>query len=202
MNYDSEGRLIISNAKEAKPIYEEDIVFLGVPVGRFSYGYRQLNWIDLNGVESIGRYCSLAPAISISGQHHPIDWVSTNPFLYRSDRGIITTNKLIPDELRARNKKIRIGNDVWIGNRATILRPCILGDGCVIAAGALVNRDVPPYAIVAGVPARIIRYRLPEELIQPMLEIAWWNWSLDKIRECVEDFYDPTEFVRKWQDHS
>lgn len=97
-----------------------------------------------------------------------------------------------------KNEAVEIGHDVWIGEGARILRPVVLGHGCVIAAGAVVTRDVPPYAIVAGVPARILRYRIPEELIPQMLSIAWWDWEPQVIRKKIRHFYDPVKFVKKF----
>ena len=96
--------------------------------------------------------------------------------------------------------KINIGNDVWIG-RGTILkctnpaRPLIIGDGAVIAADSVVVKNVPPYAIVGGNPARIIKYRFPEDIIESLLRIKWWNWDIDKIYENFKYFNRVEEFI-------
>ena len=86
------------------------------------------------------------------------------------------------------SKPCTIGNDVWIGCNATILRGVKVGDGAVIGANSLVNRDVPPYAIVGGVPARIIRYRFDERVVEQLLRIRWWDWSDEKIRAHIALF--------------
>lgn len=198
MKRDPAGRLIITDAKKAEPYFEEDVIYLGVPVGRYTYGYAQIKPGHWRSIRSVGSFCSLASDISVPGTHHPTDWVTTNPIIYRPDRGIIRHPVTMPDEFQRKNQRVEIRNDVWIGERAVILRPCVLGHGCVVAAGALVTKDVPPYAVVAGVPARIIRYRIPEELIEAMLKISWWDWSADQIRENAGDFYDPVSFVSKY----
>jgi acetyltransferase-like isoleucine patch superfamily enzyme len=127
---------------------------------------------------------------------HPLEWVSTNPFLYLVNREFTKEPVPLPESCRAHNKKAVIGHDVWIGEGARILRSVCLGHGCVVAAGSVVTKDVPPYAIVAGVPAKIIRYRVPEELIPGLIEIAWWRWPLKKIQKHLPSFYDPALFVQ------
>jgi virginiamycin A acetyltransferase len=79
-------------------------------------------------------------------------------------------------------KRITIGNDVWIGARAVILDGITIGDGAIVGACAVVTKDVPPYAVVAGVPARVIRYRFSEKKIRTLLELQWWEWSPEEIK--------------------
>ena len=193
-----EGKLIITDAAKCEEVYQEDVIFFDVPIGRLTYGFRRLKGSHLRGIKSIGRFCSLASDVSVAGVHHPLDWVSTNPFLYLPNRGFVHRRQVPANPARDRNAEVVIQNDVWIGEGARILRPVVLGHGCVVAAGAVVTKDVPPYSIVAGVPARIIRYRIPEELIPRMLSIAWWDWDLEVIRENVHHFYDPIGFVEKF----
>lgn len=104
--------------------------------------------------------------------------------------------------MQVRNlKKCKIGNDVWLGKDVLITNGADIGNGVVAGAGAVITKDVPDYAVVAGVPARIIRYRYEEEEIEALNRIAWWNWPDEKIRENYEDFYlDIKEFIRK-HDH-
>ena len=91
-------------------------------------------------------------------------------------------------------KKVTIGNDVWIGIKATIMPNITIGDGAVIGANAVVTKDVPPYAVVVGVPAKIIKYRFDEEIIKDLLELKWWNYSesfiktlpFEDVRECIK----------------
>lgn len=200
MKRNPEGKPIITDAAKCEDVYQEDVIFLDVPVGRLTYGFRRLKPNYLRGIKSIGRFCSIAADVCVAGVHHPLDWVSTNPFLYRVDRGFVSRRQPPPDPVARRNEGITVQNDIWIGEGAQILRPVVLGHGCVVAAGAVVTKDVPPYAIVAGVPARIVRYRIPEELVPRMLAIAWWDWELDLIRKNVTHFYDPIDFIERFSD--
>jgi len=85
-------------------------------------------------------------------------------------------------------KRTQIGNDVWIGARAIVLDGISIGDGAVIAAGAVVTKDVPPYAIVGGVPAKLIRYRFEDDVIQELLKWKWWDLSLDDLQKNAPQF--------------
>lgn len=192
------NRLIVKDVSKCKPFYYEDIVFNGVPIGKMSYGFQRLSAQSIKGLLSVGRFCSFAAGIEIAGVHHPLDWVSTNPFLYKSSRGITDQNRALPEACIAKNKKVKIGHDVWIGERVQILRPVSIANGAVVAAGSVVVKDVPAYAIVGGVPAKVLRYRIDEHLIKKILEIKWWDWPIEKIQERVEDFYTIDEFVKKY----
>lgn len=124
------------------------------------------------GLRSIGRYCSIAPGVVLGdGQHH-IDWLTTHPFAdaaeYRVDQP--PSNKSAP-------KMTVIGNDVWIGANAIIMRGVVIGDGAVIGAGAVVTKDVPSYAIVVGIPGKILRYRFPRKTMQRLLQLRWWQYT-------------------------
>lgn len=183
--------LVISDGHKSEEYYDEDIINLNVPVGRLTYGFNRFRIALLRGIRSIGRFCSIVADVSIAGVHHPLEWGSTHPFLYHENRGVISHRQDLPDSVRRRNELIEIQYGVWIGDKARILRPCVLGHGSVVASGSLVNRHVPPYAIVAGVPARII-------IINRMLSIAWWSWDLDLIRNNSRYFYDPRDFVERF----
>lgn len=199
---DPQGRLLVDGTPPVPPFHREDIVYRGVPIGRMTYGHLRLSRRTLLGLESVGRFCSLAESVAVAGVHHPLEWVSPHPFLYRPDRGFVDKSMPFPDATAQRNRKVEIGHDVWIGEGVRILRPCRLGHGCAIAAGSVVTRDVPPYAVVAGVPARVIRHRVPIALIPDFLTIAWWDWPLEKIQAELPTFYDPEVFVRTHRLHS
>ncbi len=102
------------------------------------------------------------------------------------------------DKTTRRNPPIKIGNDVWIGQNVIILPGVTIHDGAVCAAGAVVTKDVPPYTIVAGVPAKPIKRRFTDEVIEKLLEIRWWDWSDDRINKNLEYFYQPELFVEKF----
>lgn len=115
----------------------------------------------------IGNFCSIAPFVTIGPGEHLVDGVSTSERI----------NSLLPGHRPLNSGIVEIGNDVWIGVNAVILRNVKVGDGAIVAAGAVVTKDVPPYAIVGGVPARIIRYRNPGKDMNELQESCWWNNS-------------------------
>lgn len=195
----STAELTTSGEEGGEVINVEDFLFNEVPIGRMTYGYRSFSRHSWVGLESIGRFCSIAKSCSIVGASHPLEWVSTNPFLYNKDRGVLAKKAPRLPDLSARNRKVTIGHDVWVGEGVRILRSVTLGHGCVVGAGSVVTKSVPPYAIVVGVPAKVMRYRIPEELIPDMLEIAWWDWPLETIKERMSAFYDPAEFVKTFK---
>jgi acetyltransferase-like isoleucine patch superfamily enzyme len=129
----------------------------------------------------MGAFCSIVKGVTIllGGEHHT-EWVTTFPFpvLWRAARQIRGHPKT--------KGEIIIGNDVWIGQDALILSGVTIGDGAVIAARAVVTKNIEPYSIVAGNPARVIRKRLLEEAIARLLAVAWWAWTPGKSkRRCL-----------------
>lgn len=131
----------------------------------------------------IGRYCSIAPGVCIGDGQHPQDWVSTHPFQHGGSswtRGADFEGQPSPQLLRIKGGTF-VGNDVWIGTNAVILTGVRIGDGAIVAAGAVVTRDVPPYAVVGGVPARILKYRLPPDIALQLLRTKWWTYDLPSL---------------------
>jgi len=147
-------------------------------IGRFSYGApKVLRWGNDSKLE-IGSFCSIADDVFIllSGEHQP-DWITMYPF-----------NVLFSEFQRFSGHSttkgdVIIGNDVWIGTNVIILSGVKIGDGAVIGAGSVVTKDVEPYAIVAGNPAKLVRMRFDEETVDILLRIKWWNWDIQHIRE-------------------
>ena len=121
----------------------------------------------------IGKFCSIGPEVLIGLGIHPTNLKSTYPGFYTNPE-YYRVEKLYNFD-GEEYKKVEIGNDVWIGARATILDGVKVGDGAIIATGAVVTKNVPPYAIVGGVPANVIKYRFDEEQIKELLEEQWWN---------------------------
>ncbi|WP_298236462.1 CatB-related O-acetyltransferase [uncultured Azohydromonas sp.] len=137
----------------------------------------------LAGVKQIGRYCSFAPGVVAGDGPHPLDWLSTHPFQWGDTLVLPRQVRLSTDFLAPNNQKDRvvIGNDVWLGAGCIVLKGVTVGDGAVVAAGAVVTKDVPPYAVVGGVPARIIKYRFPEPIIERLKKLAWWNYEAESL---------------------
>ncbi len=129
----------------------------------------------------IGKYCSISYGCSIGPAEHDYRRITTHPFLYDSFYNILPKEILLDETLF--EKELIIGHDVWIGCNSTILRNIKIGSGAIIGANSLVNKDIPPYAIVAGVPAKVIKYRFEPHIIQKLLDLSWWNWSDEKIQQ-------------------
>lgn len=133
-------------------------------------------------VVRIGKYCSIAPGVAIMpGGNHRTDWVSTYPFRIRYGLDGAGT-----DGHPASKGDIIVGSDVWIGQEAVILSGVTIGDGAVIAARAVVTRDVPAYGIAAGNPARVVAHRFSEAEREQLLRIRWWDWPEDVILAHVD----------------
>lgn len=120
--------------------------------------------------------------------------VSTSPIFYEGKNGFNKHFSNIPAEI---NKNVVIGNDVWIGEAVFINDGVKIGSGAVIGAHSVVTKDIPPYAIVAGAPAKILRYRFDEETIKHLLESRWWEWPDDKLAKKAEFFDDPAHLFQQ-----
>jgi acetyltransferase-like isoleucine patch superfamily enzyme len=158
----------------------------GISIGIGTYGpcfNLDQTWVG-NGNLVVGKYTSIAKGVCIYSRNHPYMNLSTSPIFYSANmsRGKLK-NDLIP------YGKLTIGNDVWIGQYAVIL-PSVhyIGDGAVIGAGSIVTKDVPDYAIVAGNPGKILKYRFDDETINRLKELKWWDRPLDELMNRIEDF--------------
>jgi hypothetical protein len=120
--------------------------------------------------------------------------LSTHPAFYSAQGSVGLTfseRRYFEEDARP----VTIGNDVWVGDGATIMESCHVGDGAIVAASALVVKDVPAFAIVGGVPARIIRYRFSPEVIDALLEWKWWNLPIDRLRRAAPEFRKTEEWT-------
>jgi len=144
-------------------------------IGRYSY---VMSPAYLQGVH-IGNFCSIAEGCIFLCHSHPANQFSTFPFSRRLAMHNIDFPALF--EERIDRGPIRIGHDVWIGAHCTIMGGVTIGTGAIIATGAVVTHDVEPYAVVGGVPAKLIRKRFSDAVIQRLLDSHWWNWQLDEI---------------------
>lgn len=152
----------------------------------------------------IGRYCSISDEVkTVNGLHPTEKYVSTHPMFYSTSNctglSCAQENTFCEFAFADEEKKLAvvIGNDVWIGFGATILAGVNIGDGAVIAAGAVVTKDVEPYAIVGGVPAKLIRYRFSNEKIDELNGIKWWEKPVDWLKENINYMQDVDVFTEK-----
>ena len=172
-------------------------IFPRIMVGRYSYGPITHNQLT---VERIGNFCSFAENSAVVGNHNV--YISSHEFLsyfgdWKKHQGYIPNTEIDISKQRYMKKTV-IGNDVWVGRNATIISGVKIGNGAIIGAGAVVTKDVPDFAIVGGVPAKIIKYRYTPEQIDNLNRIAWWDWDEDKLIENKEDFYmDIEDFIKK-----
>ncbi len=166
-----------------------------ITIGRHTYGVerRMVAGASMDAPLRLGNYCSVGPdVLFFSKADHPVHLPSTYPFKTK----IWEPHK--PNQDAVTKGGITIGHDVWIGGRAIIMSGITIGDGAIVAAGAVVTKDVEPYAIVGGSPAREIRKRFTDGQIAALREIAWWHWSDEEIAELGEAFYGPIDaFIEK-----
>ena len=173
----------------------------------------QLNNVDSNVfgihkhnplIESIGAFSIFAQGVCVVPDH-VLGAVTNHPFLFSTN---VESSKRLPEYILVENqkynlyeekvnKKVNIGNDVWLGKDVIITSGVKIGNGVIAGAGAVITKDVPDYAVVGGVPARIIKYRFNPEQIEKLNAIKWWDWERDTIRECYDDFFDIDVFLKK-----
>ena len=163
------------------PFYlDHDKRYSHYEIGAYSYGKPTVHSWGEGTTLRVGAFCSFAPGVQIFlGGGHRTDWVTTYPFSanFEFAKGFVGHPVSKGDVI--------IGNDVWIGAEALILSGVNVGNGAVIAARAVVSKDVPPYSIVAGNPAKLIKYRFDKETITSLQQIAWWNWPIEKLKVAM-----------------
>ena len=174
---------IPTSADQVTPVYTRAALRdQGFDIGEYSYGAPTVWRWDNNTKLTIGKYCSIADGVEIFlGGNHRMDWVTTYPF---SAIAQWPEAAGIPGHPASKGDVI-IGNDVWIGAKATILSGVTIGDGAVIGARTVVARDVPAYGVVVGNPARLIRKRFPDAIIDQLLEVRWWDWEPARVRQFL-----------------
>ncbi|MDR6762544.1 virginiamycin A acetyltransferase [Flavobacterium sp. 2755] len=188
-------------------IYLKDAKWAVVGNKTYDNGAFVWKWYNDSSLK-IGKYCSIANDVNFicdSGFHTESEVTSFPLFhqiLEKNDEVIINkiTYKVsdINEKITAKKAGIIIGNDVWIGMNATILPGVKIGNGVTIMSGAVVSNDIPDYAIAAGVPAKIIKYKHNPEIIDALNKISWWDWSDEKVKQTVNDFYlSIEEFIKK-----
>lgn len=148
--------------------------------GTGTYGSPKVNDWNEGSTLKVGAYTSIAGGVCIYlGGHHRTDWVSTYPFPAKIEEAAHIPNH------GGTNGDVIIGSDCWLCSQSIILSGVNVGHGAVVAAGSVVTKDVPPYAIVGGNPAQFIRWRFPEDIRDALMSAAWWDWPETEVREIA-----------------
>src|ERR1035438_7544223 len=172
-------RKIIPASSPESPWTNRQSRYKQYSIGDWTYGEPDIRTWNQGATLSIGRFCSIAKGVIILlGGEHRTDWITTFPFAE-----LLT----VPPQARRiglTKGDVTIGHDVWLGTDALVLSGVSIGSGAVVAARSVVTRSVKPYSIVAGNPARHLRFRIPETFIPAMLRIAWWNWPIEAVLEA------------------
>jgi len=161
-------------------------------MGRFSYiGYGS----SVYGAR-IGRFCSIASGVKVGLGVHPVDHVSTSPVFY-SQKNVFGKKWIMNNKYESEQRDVIIGNDVWIGANAIIMSGIRIGSGAIVAACAVVTKDIEPYTIVGGIPAKILKNRFPLEIAHAIEETAWWDFEEVQLKSNANLFPDPSVFINK-----
>jgi acetyltransferase-like isoleucine patch superfamily enzyme len=156
-------------------------------IGPYTYVAPKSSIVHAN----IGAFCSIAQNVKIGLGNHNKKAISTSP-IFSSKTNALSISWIIQGSFEE-FETVNIGNDVWIGMGAMIMGGITIGHGAIIGAGSIVTKDIPNYAIAAGVPAKILKYRFNEKQIEFLLKIKWWNWQIDIIKKNI-DLFENVEF--------
>lgn len=137
---------------------------------------------------TVGNFTAIGKDVVITVGQHPTDYLTSHSIFYKKGNWGWHDDWIAPINFVS-NKRVVIGNDVWIGRRALIMDGVKIGDGAIVAAGAVVTKDVPPFAIVGGVPAKIIKYKYSQDVIDRLEEIKWWNLPDEEITKRIDLFH-------------
>lgn len=161
-----------------------------------SYSYTSENCQII--YSNIKKFVNIASYVRLNPSQHPMSWANQHHIQYRKEMfGFGKDDDSFFDWRK--EKKVEIGNDVWIGHNVVIMGGVTVSNGVVIGSSSVVTKDVPPYAIVVGNPAKIIKYRFDEESIKNLEDIAWWNWDFEKIKSAIDDFKNIELFIKKYK---
>lgn len=178
--------------KTSKVGYRSNIV--RVTMEKYSYMGNNNSVMDTK----IGKFCSIASYCAIGGGEHPIDWVSTSPSFYSDNSSL---NAQFASSSYSSGENVSIGNDVWIGESCFIRSGVSIGNGVIVGAHSVVTKDIPDYAVVAGNPAKIIKFRFDSEIISELLKIKWWDFDDLELKKYGYLFNDPEAFIKKYYEN-
>ena len=182
----------------SRVIVNPAVVLADVRVGRFTYFQRGA----VATVATIGAFCSIAEYARIGATNHPVHRFTTHPITFDFQVGVIPPEHPLATEVwrNIRETPTIVGNDVWIGHGAIVMAGVTVGDGAVIGAGAVVTKPVPPYAIMAGVPARVLRYRFDQQVATALQDSDWWNWHTTVLSTFADSMTKAASFIRQFHE--
>lgn len=163
--------------------------FSDIVIGKYSWGFVHLLNVNDRLLKRVGAFCSIALNQTLLPNGHNKNYVNTWNDAFDKDE--------YASHLKPIYKSIEIGNDVWIGGCCKILSNVKIGDGAIIAAGSVITKDVPPYAIVGGA-NKLIKYRFDEDTIEGLLKLKWWDWEDAKIFDSLKYWNNPKEFLKRY----
>ncbi len=147
---------------------------------------------------TIKKFVNIASYVRLNPSPHPMSWASQHHMQYRREMfGFGIDDEDFFDWRKER--RVEIGNDVWLGHNVVIMGDVNIGNGAVIGSSAVVTKDIPPFAIAVGNPAKVIRYRFDEDTINALQSIAWWDWDYEKIKDSIDDFKSIELFIKKYK---
>ena len=175
----------------------ERVVLRDVRVGDFSYFERHAEAIYTD----IGKFCAIAANSRINALEHPIERITQHKLSYRPNEYFRWMGVDQQFRARRRSKTVRVGHDVWIGHGAVVMPGVTIGNGAVIGANAVVTRDVEPFAIVAGVPAKRIGWRFSPAVAARIESLSWWDWTAERLADAVPDMQAMSieDFLDRWE---
>jgi phosphonate metabolism protein (transferase hexapeptide repeat family) len=178
----------------------ERVVLREVSVGDFSYFERHGEAI----YTTIGKFCSIAANTRLNALEHPVERLTQHKLSYRPNEYFRYLGVDAGFRERRRGKQVSIGHDVWIGHGAVLMPGVTIGNGAVVGANAVVTRDVAPFAIVAGVPARVLKPRFRAEIAARIERLAWWDWPVERLVEAIPDMQALSieDFLDRWEDRA
>lgn len=168
-----------------------DVVLSYTELDRHTYVQRATTIVNTE----IGSFCSIGSNVKMGLPDHPLSYVSTHPAFYDPTQPILKS--FVTEVLYQASKKTMLGHDVWVGDGAFIRSGVTIGTGAVVAAGSVIVKDVEPYSIVGGNPAKHIKYRFDSDVIDGLLKSQWWTFTEDELSQLSPAFVEPLSFISR-----